>query len=392
MKRLFGSKIFISVASMLLIVIIALTAIAADIRSGSTVNIAKNDVIDSDLYIAATNVTIDGTVNGDVFVAGQNININGTVNGGISVAGQTITVNGKVSTGARIAGQSVTVGGNIGRDLIAASSDLLINGPAVIGGDLNDFSTNMTVNGHIAGNVRGSVSTAALNDGVDKNVDIIANNLTLGPSANIKGNLRYVSQNKANIQQGAMVAGTTNQVLPANEPSRRNQGIMAGIVGSILLRIFGFLAIFVIGLVLLLILKRLLIAQAVAMHDHPLSCLGWGALFVFVTPIAALIVMFTIIGFPLALLALVIWGILLYLSQIPVALLIGWLILFRRRLELSYGFMVAALALGLVILYIVSAIPVLGFFIWLGVFIFGLGSLAVVWMFRPKPEIIPPAT
>lgn len=392
MKRMIKEKRFISAISVIVILLIALASMAFDARSGSNVTIASSEVVNSDLYITGTNVTIDGTVNGDVFIAAQNIVINGTVNGGISVAGQMIRVNGKVSNGARIAGQTITVGGNIGRDLVAASSDLEVNNQAVIGGDLNDYSNNLTLNGHINGNVRGSVSTASLNDGIDKNVDLTVNNLTVGPSAVIKGNLRYTSQNTASVQQGAVVAGTTSQVLPSNEPNRRNQGFLAGIIGSILLRIFAFLSIFVIGLVLFLFIKRPVVSLAAAMRYYPLSCLGWGALFTFVTPIAAVIVMFTIIGFPLGLLALVIWGILLYLSQIPVAFLIGWLILFRSRENISYGLMVGALALGLLILYAVSLIPVVGFLIWLGVFIFGLGSLAVVLFSRPSrpATVIPP--
>ena len=391
-ERKVQGKRFISAISVIVILVIALASMAFDARSGSNVTIASSEVVNSDLYITGTNVTIDGTVNGDVFIAAQNIHINGTVNGGISVAGQMITVNGKVSNGARIAGQTITVGGNIGRDLVAASSDLVVNNPAVIGGDLNDFSSNLTVNGHINGNVRGAVSTATLNDGIDKDVDLMVSNLNVGSSAFIKGNLRYTSQNKASVQQGAVVAGTTSHVLPSNEPNRRNQGVLAGIVGSIVLRIFGFLFIFVIGLVLFLFLKRPVVSLAAAMRNYPLSCLGWGALFTFVTPIAAVIVMFTIIGFPLGLLALVIWGILLYLSQIPVAFLIGWLILFRSREKLSYGLMVGALALGLLLLYVVSLIPVVGFLMWLGVCIFGLGSLAVVWMVRrSRPvKVIPP--
>jgi hypothetical protein len=139
MKRMIKEKRFISAISVIVILLIALSSMAFDARSGSNITIASSEVINSDLYITGTNVTIDGTVNGDVFIAAQNIVINGTVNGGISVAGQAIRVNGKVSNGARIAGQTITVGGNIGRDLVAASSDLVVNNQAVIGGDLNGF-------------------------------------------------------------------------------------------------------------------------------------------------------------------------------------------------------------------------------------------------------------
>ena len=60
-------------------------ALAADFRSGDTVTIAKNEVIDDDLIITGQNVIVDGTINGDLVVAGGKIVINGTVNGSVLV-------------------------------------------------------------------------------------------------------------------------------------------------------------------------------------------------------------------------------------------------------------------------------------------------------------------
>jgi hypothetical protein len=75
--------------------------------------------------------------------------------------------------------------------------------------------------------------------------------------------------------------------------------------------------------------------------------------------------MFTVIGIPLALVSLVIWGVLLYLSQIPVALIIGWLILTRGKETTSTGLLIGALALGLFILHLIGLIPVFGWIFWL---------------------------
>ena len=96
----------------LVMVFAAVPVLAADIRSGDTVTIASGEVIDDDLYIAATNTIIDGTVNGDIFSVGTTITINGIVNGSVSIAGQTLTVNGKITHGARLAGMNINVNGN----------------------------------------------------------------------------------------------------------------------------------------------------------------------------------------------------------------------------------------------------------------------------------------
>ena len=119
-----------------------------------------------------------------------------------------------------------------------------------------------------------------------------------------------------------------------------------------------------------------------------LACLGWGALIFFVTPIAAVLVMFTVIGVPLGLISLVTWAILVYLAQIPVAITIGWLILSRRRDISSKGLMVGALALGLLILYLINWIPIAGWIINLFVVFFGLGSLVTVFRASPNNYVI----
>ena len=85
----------------------------------------------------------------------------------------------------------------------------------------------------------------------------------------------------------------------------------------------------------------------------------------------------TIIGIPVGLIALALWGIAIYLAQIPVGLLIGRLIIGRFRVVERKAIMVGALALGLVILRLLGLIPYLGFFIALAVVLFGLGAVGV---------------
>jgi len=362
-------------------------ALAFDSRSGMDVTVASGEVINNDLYIVATNITIDGTVNGDVFIAGQTIRINGTINGGVTAAGQTISLNGNVSAGARLAGQTISVGGSISRDLLVAASDLTITDSAVINRDLNSYSNMTVINGHVLGNVTGSINNLTISSEINGNVIVRANSLLINPTANIHGNLDYTSENTANIQTGATISGTTQRTIPPRNELAR--GWVSGVVGGALFRVFSYLSIFIIGLIIVALGRRSILSLALAINDHPALSLGWGALLFFITPIAAFVVMVTIIGLPLGIISLLVWGILLYLSQIPVAILIGWLILSRRRTNHSYGFTIGMLALGLAILYIISAIPIFGWIMWMLVMIFGLGSLVTVLQYQQNNK---PAT
>ncbi|MFC1861408.1 hypothetical protein ACFLYL_03965 [Chloroflexota bacterium] len=210
------SKHILQTTAILILVILltffaALPVLAMDARSGDTINVASEEVVDGDLYVAGRTIVIDGTINGDVFGAGQTITINGNVNGGVTIAGQTVTINGRVTHGARLAGQTITVSGNIGRDLLAGGSTLDITSTANIVRDFVFGTGTSRIDGHINGNILGGGGEITIADG---NVRLEVDKLTIASTANIQGSLAYSSENEANIQSGAQIAGTTTHKLP----------------------------------------------------------------------------------------------------------------------------------------------------------------------------------
>jgi hypothetical protein len=170
--------------------------------------------------------------------------------------------------------------------------------------------------------------------------------------------------------------GKVTQVLPPPEARKGAQKALtaAAVAGIVLWKFLGFLMALLAGIILVFTLRQKITSMADAIKIHPLASLGWGALILFATPIAAIIVCCTVIGLPVGLISLALYGIALYLCQIPVALCIGRLI-FRHREVDSGGMLVGTLATGLVILTLVGLIPVVDFIVGLGIALFGLGSL-----------------
>lgn len=375
--------LLIGLLVILMMAVFATPVLAFDVRSGQLVTVPAGEVVEGDLYVAGSNIIIDGTVNGDIFGAGQTLTINGKINGGVSLAGQTITLNGDISNGARIAGQSITVNGNIGRDLVVAGSDLIINSQSTISGDLVLGVQNAMVNGSINGNIKGSANDATITSGVGGNIDLEVNNLTITSNAKIQGNLTYTSKNQAVIQSGAAINGATTRKLPKPATTRRALPMLAG--ASVMWQFLGFLMIFIIGIIIILIASRRVTAMANSVQSHPWQSLGWGAVILIVAPIAAIIVMITVIGIPLGIISLVLWGIAIYLSQLPVALLIGRLIIKQNQELESKGLMIGALALGLFLLLVLRLIPFIGWVVGLLTVVFGLGTL--ITAARRTPEI-----
>src|SRR5262249_20700299 len=120
--------------------------------------IGAGEVIDDDLYVAGSTVTVDGTIRGDLFAAGMIVTVNGTVEGSLFAAAQTVIVNGTVRDGARVAGQAVLVDSKakIGRDLLFAGYSLESRPGSAVGRDLLGAGYQALLAGDLARNLRGA--------------------------------------------------------------------------------------------------------------------------------------------------------------------------------------------------------------------------------------------
>jgi cytoskeletal protein CcmA (bactofilin family) len=113
---------------------------AQGINFGSS--IPEGQVVDRNLVLNGTDVSIDGTVNGDVLAFGQTITVNGQVNGTLVAVGQSITINGQVSNSVLAAGVMVEVGegGQVGRDLYFVGARLTLAEGSAAKRDVNCIS------------------------------------------------------------------------------------------------------------------------------------------------------------------------------------------------------------------------------------------------------------
>jgi len=366
---------------MFLMIFTAASVSAFDARTGDTVTVASGEVVDNDLYVAAQTVTIDGTVDGDLWAAGSKIIVNGIVTDSVMAVGQTIDISGDVGHAMRVAGTTINIRGDVDGDLMVAAGEVNIASTAKIKGDLLLGAGNVRIDGLIEGDIKGGGGEVIISNGVGGDVELKVESLTILSTANIGGDLSYTSEEEADIQSGAQIAGATTHKLPEIKEKQAKAFpfvLFSGVLGKVI----GFLMALIAGLVIILIVPRRLTSIAEAIRSRPGPSAGWGAIILFLTPIAAIIVCLTIVGIPVGLIALALWGIAIYLAQIPVGLLIGRLILGRFRAVEGKAIMVGALALGLLILKLLGLIPYAGFFIGLTVAIFGLGAAVALRRMR----------
>ena len=371
---------------MLLLLFSATTVLAFDTRSGDTVYIPDGEVINDDLYTGANIITIDGAVKGDIWAAARTISINGLVTNSVMALAQTISISGDIGHAVRVVGETININGNIAGDLFVAGNKINIADNVHIKGDLLLGGGVIHVNGIVDGDIKGGGGEIIIGAKVGGDINLEVNELTILSTADIKGNLTYIGEDRAIVQTGAQINGITTHKLPEAKEDQ-SETFFLSLLSRIEVKLIGFLMALLAGLLIILIAPKRLAYIAESIGAKPGPSVGWGALLLFVTPIAAIVICITIIGLPVGLIALALWGIAIYLAQIPVGLFLGqWIISHFRDIEDNRGIMIGALATGLIILKLLSLIPYLGFIIGLTVILFGLGSV-IAAIRRQKPEI-----
>lgn len=365
---------------------------AADFRNGETVTISSEETVNDDLYLIGTDVTVDGIINGDLVVLAQRITINGTVNGNTNVCGRNITLKGVTEKTVRAAGTMIIVSGNVKGDLMAVGESIVLAKGGSVGRDVVAAGSTISLEGPVSGHVKSNSSKLTISGSVGGNVEVETVNLRLEPSASINGNLEYTSNNKAVIAEGSSVKGQTTYhsvekekqpAAPSGEKIGQAIGaamsaVMVFIISLILvISLIKYVAALLTGIILIVIFQKQLNEINVVLKQKPWPSLGWGAMMVFLAPVAIFIAFILIIGIPLGVVALAIYIACLYLGHIIIALFLGQWILRMGDGQASTGQMIGALALGLLIVYIFGLIPFIACFTDLAVLLFGAGTIVL---------------
>ena len=92
------------------------------------------------------------------------------------------------------------------------------------------------------------------------------------------------------------------------------------------------------------------------------------------TPLIAIVLLFTVIGVPLALILVVLWAVVVYLSQVAVALALGRALL-RSVVNVETSTLSWQLVFGALVWTVITTLPYLGWALALAGIILGMGSM-----------------
>ncbi len=343
---------------------------AADFRTGEEVRVPETEQNLDNLYLFGGNITLDAPVSNELTTAGGDININGPIEGSALIGGGNITIRGAIGNNARIAGGDITIDAPITQDLVITGGNIILTKNASIGGDILFAGGKLTVDGPVSGKIQAQGGNVTINSSVGGDVSGGIEDLKLGSTADIKGNLSYRSPERAQIAQGATVAGQTNYQ-PERKDHDRNEGAAGFFAGA---AVYKLLADIIICLLFVYFFRRALVTTFNRMRIAPVKSGAIGFAFIILVPIAGfLLFLLIMLGVATMLGYIMAWLISIFIAQ----LFLGWAIMnwLQRNNKDTYILDWKAAVIGPIIVFILMFIPIFGWLVFAVVFLIALGAM-----------------
>jgi len=365
------------------------SALAAQISAGESVSFVPKE---GDAYVAGGQVSIEGPADADLSVVGGSVIVDGDVAGDLLAAGGNILLNGNVADDVRVAGGNLTISGDIGGDLLVFGGTVTLVTDATVAGDVIAFGGMLMLNGQIDGNLIGNAGAVVLRGDIGGRADLYTEQLTLAGA--IRGDALLVASDVITLIDGAAIGGNVRYWTPRghvdfgdalegtatyDESLAIRQYVQTGnFVGFVVVATA--LSIIWNGVILLavtLLVRRPFQRAGEHLGQHVWMDLGLGAAYFVVTPVAAVVLMVTVIGLPLGGLLMAGYVISLFLTKSLPGLVLAYWLANRSKQRWSIG-KVFWVAFGLMAaLQVIGLIPIIGWLVNLAALLVTFGAMLV---------------
>lgn len=341
------------------------------IKSSDFIYIAKDEIIEGNLYFVSKSINIEGQVLGDVIGIAPNIQINGQVEGDLISVSQNLIINGQINGNLRTISSTNNINGSIAKNINFLGETIILGRDSFVGQDLLVQAMNLELNGKIKGSVHGGVYNSLINGQIEKNVNLLFDkikrkkyysSLEFGKSASVEGDLEYRSGNLAKIADG-VIKGKINHKLPEKQKQANAK------LGWLFYLI---LSAFLVALVLNKWFKNKLekVKEIIIEKKEKLSLPGF--IILILSPIVFVLLALTIIAFPIAIIGLGFWLLFIFLSRIVVAILFGDYIFKLIKKEKASVYL--KIFSGIFVAFLIFSLPFVGWIFSLLATIIGLGA------------------
>jgi cytoskeletal protein CcmA (bactofilin family) len=346
-------------------------ASVGDNRLSAGDSVTLDEFVPGNAYLAGGRINLDDRVGGSAFVTGGEVHVTGSVGRNLYVAGGDLRIEGEVEGSVRAAGGKIRVprGARLREDVSLAGGSIEVEGD--IGGDLEVYGESIVINGVIGGDLR-----------------IAGEDIRIGPDARVAGRLVYKTGGTFVIDAKAQVEKGIQQRDASDHHWFRNLGRGDSHVGGGLFKV----GVVLLGVLMILGLPAFSREAAATMRREWLQSAVLGCAMLIGVPLAAVILMITVIGIPLALMMIFGYVVLLMLGYVIAAIFVGDQALERLggdRIK-SLGWRVLFLLLALVVLSVVRHLPLIGGLAVALLFVAGIGAFTLrTWKgFRQKDDAV----
>lgn len=397
---------------LLLLALPSLAAQAAFVREAGPYVLEPNVTLRDETWLQARTITLLGDAEDDLFLMSElgmsmaitndiaTIRLNGRAQGDVWALGDTVELAGTAQSHARLLGlRTVHVTGRVGRNLMALANAVHLDASSTVDGDVHAVAGDIIAEGHVGRGLSLQARKVVLGGTVDGDVRITATDITVLPGTVIGGNLSYAGVEDLVLDPRVKVGGKVAHIA---EPAQPRSSAFS--LDEIMLQAGLFMGALLAGLLFFGLLPTFAF--------HSVDRLGqslWRSMLVgfgacALIPMAAVLLMLTIVGIPLGIMLLLVYGLLLYFAKTVSAFFLAHRLL--RRLNPSAPVtLMPLLGLGLLLIYVIVNLPFpLGTLAWAVITLIGVGGMVGAVMDRrvrmlavapsdatpPQPPPLPP--
>ena len=351
----------------------AVLAVAIASVGVAALSVSGAQAVNSENYIKVDEGSVNSSeteVNHSLTLVGNNVTSSDKVDGILFALGNNVTVKGSNEYGV-LGGSTVDVTNTITKDLFVGGGVVNINKDAKIGRDLYAAGGVVNVNTDIKGNAFIAASTVKLsNVKVEGDLNVYAQVITYDGTVTVKG--------KVNYNKDARVDGKVEGQTDAYEAAAMSMGVQPVGYGEYALTV-------IISTISLLITAIVIHAIFPGIHrklagffkemkaSTMIKNIVFGLCALIVVPILAILLLLTIVGMPLALIALGFYVLCIYLATAATGAYLGHLILTKAFKAKPNVYL--ELVIGIILLGLIALIPVVGWIIGVLAVLFGIGLI-----------------
>lgn len=375
-------KKIIAILGLAVMALSASPALAAQFMSSKTGTVTVIESLENkNIYVAGSNVNVNGNVAGDLFVAGGTVTVNKNVEQDLFLASGTGLINGTIGGDLRAAGGNLVISGSVGGDLLVAGGTVSVNSSSSIAGDLIAGSGNLDLQAPVNGSVRVGGGNIYINSKIKGNVSVnTKDNLTFGPQAVVTGKVSYTGVQPAKVESGAQV-GTIEFHKMAARSAKQVGGLLT--VGFLILLLAYFIAAWVLNRFYPSVTSKL----AKDIYDSPMGNFGWGLASLIIIPIASVLLFITFVGFYLGLMLIFAYILALIVSSVIATIYLGSAIWqwYSKSPVMEFNWKTALL--GAVVMKLIMIIPFIGGLVSFILALMAFG--AIIKHFKPQTKAEP---